>query len=187
MRLFAALDLPNEQKRLLSSLRRSIAGVVWYPPESYHLTLRFLGEVRGRPLLEEIDHALAGITAAPVSLELNGVGVFTQAGRSRLWAGLAPSDALTTLQAKVETALRRAGLAAEKRRFQPHVSLGTFQGDPGPDIIRWVQNHNLLRSSSVEIEHITLFHSHKTNDEPHYEACADYPLSALAHTPLRAS
>ncbi|WP_336945111.1 RNA 2',3'-cyclic phosphodiesterase [Asaia sp. HN010] len=186
MRLFAALDLPNEQKRLLSALRRTIAGVIWYPPESYHLTLRFIGEVRARPLLEEIDHALAGINAAPVTVELSGVGIITQAGRSRLWAGLAPSDSLSTLQSRVEAALRRAGLSAEKRRFQPHVSLGVFQGEPGPDIVRWIQNHNLLRSASAEIGHITLFHSHKTNDEPHYEACADYPLTLHAYTPVRA-
>jgi len=186
MRLFAALDLPNEQKRLLSSLRRPIGGVIWYPPASYHLTLRFLGDVRARPLLEEIDHALSAISAAPVAIELSGVGMFTQAARSRLWAGLAPSDALTALQSKIETAVRRAGLPAEKRRFQPHVSLGVFQSEPGPEIIRWIQNHNLLRSPGADIEHLTLFRSHKTTDEPHYEACAEYPLNAHAYSPLRA-
>ncbi|GAB6853831.1 RNA 2',3'-cyclic phosphodiesterase [Asaia astilbis] len=180
MRLFTALDLASEHKRLLSSLRRPIPGVIWYPPQTYHLTLRFMGEIRARPQLEEIDHALSAISVPPFDLELAGVGVFSRPTRSRLWVGVPPSEPLTALQAKIESALRRAGLPPEKRRFTPHISLGVFQGDQSPEIVRWVQTHNLLRGAEAHVEHFTLFHSHKTSDEPHYEPCADYPLDLRA-------
>jgi len=180
MRLFTALDLASEHKRLLSSLRRPLAGVTWYPPESYHLTLRFIGDIRARPMMEEIDHALAGITAEPFDLTPCGVGLTPQAARTRLWAGVAPSPSLTTLQSRVESVLRRCGVGVEKRRFVPHIALGIGPDEPGADIIRWMQQNNLMRGKALSVEHFTLFRSHRTADEPHYEACADYPLGAHA-------
>ncbi|WP_025885727.1 RNA 2',3'-cyclic phosphodiesterase [Asaia prunellae] len=180
MRLFVALDLASEHKRLLSSLRRSITGVTWYPPESYHLTLRFIGDVQALHLLEEIDHALAAIRGDKITIQLGEVGLFTHAARSKLWAGVVPSHALTALQARIEAAVRRIGFQPEKRRFHPHVSLGTFRGDPTPDMIRWVQGHNLLKSSDIQTEHFTLFRSYRTSDVPHYESCADYSFATQA-------
>jgi 2'-5' RNA ligase len=41
---------------------------------------------------------------------------------------VAHAPALMALQAKVEVALRRAGIGLEARRFSPHVTLGRLQG-----------------------------------------------------------
>lgn len=179
MRLFIALDLPSEHKRLLSALRRSLVGVTWYPPQTYHLTLRFIGDVRSRPMMEEIDHALAAIAVDPFEFAPNTVGVDELGPRPRLWAGIAPSPGLVTLQGRIEAALRRCGIAPEKRRFQPRIALGSTSGEAGIDIVRWIQAHNLLRGKPVIMERFTLFRSHRTPDAPHYEACAEYPLDAV--------
>ena len=157
MRLFIALDLPSEHKRLLSALRRSLVGVTWYPPQTYHLTLRFIGDVRSRPVMEEIDHALSAIPVDPFDFAPSTVGVDDLGPRPRLWAGIAP----------------------EKRRFQPRIALGSTNGETGIDIVRWIQAHNLLRGKPVTMERFTLFRSHRTPDAPHYEACAEYPLDAM--------
>lgn len=186
MRLFIALDLASEHKRLLSSLRRPYSGVTWYPPDTYHLTLRFIGDVRSRPIMEELDHALAAVTTEPVLIEPCGVGITTQGLRSRLWTGVAPSRSLNVLQGKIETALRRCGFALEKKRFIPHISLGAFDGEPGADIVRWIQANNLLRARAVTSEHFVLFRSHRGGDAPHYEACAEYPLTSGALPSLEA-
>ncbi|BAT20029.1 RNA 2',3'-cyclic phosphodiesterase [Asaia bogorensis] len=186
MRLFTALDLASEHKRLLSSLRRPIAGVTWHPPETYHLTLRFIGDIRSRPMMEELDHTLAAITTTPVQIEPSGVGIATQGTRSRLWAGVAPSSSLMTLQGKIDTALRRCGLALEKKRFMPHITLGVFDGDPGAEVIRWIQGNNLMRGKPVMTEHFVLFRSHRGGDTPHYETCAEYALTLSALPPLEA-
>ncbi len=58
MRLFVALDLPWSLREQLSGLALGLSGVRWVPPENYHITLRFIGEVP-RHTAEEIDHDLA--------------------------------------------------------------------------------------------------------------------------------
>lgn len=179
MRLFIALDLAGEHKRLLSSLRRSLVGVTWYPPQTYHLTLRFIGDVRSRPMMEEIDHALAAVPMDPFDFAPSAVGIDELGLHPRLWAGVAPSPSLAVLQSRIEAAMRRCGLAPEKRRFQPRIALGSTSGETGVDIAQWIQAHNLLRGKPVTMERFTLFRSQRTSDAPHYEACAAYPLDVI--------
>jgi 2'-5' RNA ligase len=87
------------------------------PAENLHLTLRFVGEVAPNQA-EDIDLALAALRGRRLTLEMSGVGTVNRAGREvALWAGIARNPALEHLQAKIETALQRAGMPPEKRRF----------------------------------------------------------------------
>src|SRR5688572_15582573 len=70
MRLFVALALPDDIRWQLRLICGGLAGAGrWVPPENFHITLRFLGEVDGRDS-EYVDAALAGIRAPRFSLRL---------------------------------------------------------------------------------------------------------------------
>jgi len=45
VRLFAAILLPEDARRRLAGLAGGLPGARWTPEETYHLTLRFIGEV----------------------------------------------------------------------------------------------------------------------------------------------
>ena len=163
MRLFVALALPSAMRTRLSFLAGGLPGVRWVPPENYHLTLRFIGELPGWRA-EEVDHALSNIRAPGFALQLNGVGIFAKAGRiTTLYIGVERNPALEHLQAKVERALQHAGVEAERARFVPHVTmarLGSQRGEtPEAKVAAWVQSHNLFRSTPMVVEHFTLFSS----------------------------
>ena len=97
-----------------------------------------------------------------------------------LWIGVERNPALDHLQAKVETALQRAGLEPERRRFNPHVTLARMDGVPEGKIASWVQGHNLFRSDKVPVEHFTLFRSRLGKEQAVYEAEVEYPLRSYA-------
>jgi 2'-5' RNA ligase len=80
LRLFVALDLPPLVKAQLAALSGGIPGAKWIPPENYHLTLRFIGEIEPW-LAEEVDAALAAIRAPRFDLALAGLGTFEKGGR----------------------------------------------------------------------------------------------------------
>jgi 2'-5' RNA ligase len=180
VRLFVALDLPSSLRTRLSWMAGGLPGARWVPPENYHVTLRFIGELPGWRA-EEVDHALAGLRAPGFELQLSGVGTFAKGGKvNALWVGAERNPALDHLQAKVETALQRAGLEPERRRFNPHVTLARMDGVPESKIASWVQGHNLFRSDKVPVEHFTLFRSRLGKEQAVYEAEVEYPLRSYA-------
>jgi 2'-5' RNA ligase len=178
MRLFVALDLPWELRAQLSALSVGLEGVRWVAPENYHITLRFIGEMPGHKA-EEIDAALAGLKARGFALELSGVGTMEKSGRlTALWAGVARNPALDLLRGKIDTALQRAGVPAERRRFLPHVTLARLDERAAePRLAGWVQAHNLFRSAPVPVEHFTLFSSLLGKDQPVYTPEVEYSLA----------
>jgi len=177
MRLFIALDLPWELKSRLALLCGGIPGARWIASENFHLTLRFIGEVYPSQA-EEIDHALAAIRAPAFDLSLAGVGTFSKAGRpAALWVGADRNPTLEHLQTKIETALRRAGLEPERRRFAPHVTLARLDNIPEAKIAAYVQAHNLFRAAPVPMEHFTLFSSVLGRDGSVYTPEVEYALA----------
>ncbi len=177
MRLFAGIDLPWELRHRLAALTTSgIQGARWVPPENYHLTLRFIGEVPPHRA-EEIDLALAAIRGRRLELTLAGVGTFAKGGRANtLWVGLERNPRLEHLQNKIETALQRAGLEPERRRFQPHVTLARLDNAPELKLAGFVQTHNLFRAEPFEVGHFTLFSSQLGKEQSVYTAEVEYDL-----------
>jgi 2'-5' RNA ligase len=180
IRLFVALALPGALKTQLAALGGGIPGARWVPPENYHLTLRFIGEVEPWQA-QEVDEALANIRAPGFELSLRGLGTFEKAGRiTALWVGAEKSDALSFLQAKVETALQRAGFEPERRRFAPHVTLARTEKAAQDRLIGFVQAHNLFRAPPVPVESFTLYSSHLGKEQALYVPEVEYDLRRAA-------
>ncbi len=176
MRLFVALDLPWTLRETLSGLCGGLSGARWTAPENLHLTLRFIGEVR-RDRAEEIDLALHALRGRRFELAVSGTGLFDRNNRpSVLWAGIVRCERLDHLQNKIETALQRAGVVPERRRFQPHISLARVDAVAEPLLAGWLQGHNLLRTRPVPVDSFTLFSSQPGPDQPVYTAEVDYEL-----------
>lgn len=177
MRLFVALDLPEEIKELLGDLAEGIPGARWVPDDNLHLTLRFIGEVPSHRA-EEIDLALATLRGRCFSLNIHGVGTFSKAGREvALWAGVEKTPALDLLQTKIETALQRAGLEPERRRFTPHITLARLDNAPPDKLASFLQRRNLLRAGPIPVEHFTLFSSRLGKEASVYTPEVDYALA----------
>ena len=178
MRLFVGIDLPWDLRHRIAALTTAgIQGTRWVPPENYHLTLRFIGEVPPHRA-EEVDLALATLRGKGLELTLAGVGTFSKGGRATaLWVGAERNQRLEHLQSKIETALQRVGLEPERRRFQPHVTLARLDNAPEAKLAAFVQAHNLFRSEPFQVEHFTLFSSQLGKEQSVYTAEVDYELA----------
>jgi 2'-5' RNA ligase len=185
VRLFVALPIGEGLKVQLAALAGGIPGARWVPPENYHLTLRFIGEVEN-VLADELDEALATIRAKPFELTFRGLDVFEKAGRIHsLYVGVERCERLLHLQSKVETALQRAGLPPERKRFAPHVTLARTERAAPDKLIAFVQAHNLFRAPAERVDHFCLFSSRLGKEQAHYVAEVDYTLEG-ALAPVRA-
>ncbi|MDB5368509.1 MAG: 2-5 ligase [Roseomonas sp.] len=176
VRLFVALPIADGLREQLASLAGGIPGARWVPSENYHLTLRFIGEVEN-VLADELDEALSGIRARSFGLQLHGLDLFEKAGRIHsLYARVERCERLLHLQAKVETALQRAGLPPERKRFAPHVTLARTDKVAPDKLIAFVQAHNLFRAPPEPVDHFCLYSSRLGKEQAHYVVEMEYAL-----------
>jgi RNA 2',3'-cyclic 3'-phosphodiesterase len=178
MRLFVALDLPWSVREQLAALSGvGIPGAKWVPPENYHLTLRFIGDIPGH-VARDVDDALLAIRTRAFALTLTGLGTFARGGvSSALWVRAERTPALDHLRLKIETALQRIGLEPERRKFQPHVTLARLDNPAEAKVAGFVQAHNLFRTEPMPVEHFTLFSSILCKDHAVYTPEAEYELA----------
>jgi 2'-5' RNA ligase len=182
MRLFVGIALPDSVGAALWGLAGGLDGADWVDPGSYHITLRFIGEV-GRADAEEIDAALAELVAPRFALSLAGIDIFQTAGRPRtLWARVEKAPPLLHLVRKVERAIVQAGRPPEDRSFTPHVTLARLRDASMPAVMRFIADHALFRSGSFPVDHFTLFESRQGGGGPAYHRLADYDLAAAGMT-----
>jgi 2'-5' RNA ligase len=176
IRLFAALEIPDDLRGDLQRYQLGVPGARWRPLDTLHLTLRFFGEI-DEAVAGDLDAELAAITGEPFDFALEGVGAFGEGEEVRaIWAGVAENPALQRLAARCETAARRAGVKAEGRAFRPHVTLAYLKRpDPGR-VAAWVQAHNLLKSPPIRATWFGLYSSWRTEETSRYDLEREYPL-----------
>ena len=185
MRLFVALNLPRKERKCIHQaarpLRDQALPVRWVDPDNYHLTLKFLGEVRSDHL-EQIERILARVAAGSptFSADLGGFGAFPTVRRPRvLWLGVEPTPALRCLKQDVEWALAGAGFERETRAFHPHLTLGRADYENGAGAFRRLDElmANLPYTGSVEVRSVDLMRSQTSKGGAHYSVLSTYPLA----------
>ncbi len=176
IRLFVAVAVPPELARGLQARQSGIAGANWRPAEAFHTTLRFVGEVR-EDVADDLHLELERIGAAPMTLELEGVGAFGEGPELHaVWAGVKANDALRRLAKACETAARRAGLKAEARAYRPHVTLAYLKRPDPAEVAAWLSANVLLKSPPFEVKSFGLYSSQLLSGGSRYQLAQIYRL-----------
>ena len=177
-RLFVALPIPDDVANSLLAIQSGMPGARWQTREQIHLTLRFIGEIDGRQA-SAVHDALSTIDAPVFSLALHGAGEFGGRRPSSIWAGVRVNEALTRLQRKIETALQRVGLAADRQRFTPHVTLARLRGTQQGHVMDYLIDHALYSSRPFTAAAFVLYSSLLTSTGSIYRAEQAYRLKEV--------
>ncbi|MCA3554937.1 RNA 2',3'-cyclic phosphodiesterase [Aestuariivirga sp.] len=176
-RLFTGVEIPDDVALDLDLMRGGISGARWIDRESYHITLRFIGDIDGG-LAREISHELEGVEARPFKLRLAGCGVFGGNKPHSLFAGVEESPELRRLQSIHERICQALGLPAEQRKFAPHVTLARLK-DPDPRALHaFAASHNLYKSRVFGVGCFVLFSSRPSRGGGPYAVEKSYCLQA---------
>ena len=128
LRLFFAVWPPEEVRdrlwRSLSGLRDETPGVRWVPRDRYHVTLRFVGDVREQMLPRLVRAAAVLAGEPPFRARFTGSGTFPRRGMPRVyWVGCR-ADPLLRMRRLLDHGLVREGIELEGRKFTPHLTVG---------------------------------------------------------------
>jgi RNA 2',3'-cyclic 3'-phosphodiesterase len=178
-RAFIALDLPPETAERLEYIASGLPGVAWVPPHQYHLTLRFLGDV-GDFAFENILHGLNDVHAESFYFDVKSVGHFPLRGHPEvLWAGVKLCEPLQRLHNRLESALTRAGVTPEGRKFHPHITLGRLKNGAAQRVGSFEVEHALFGVHNIPVENFHLYTSQLTPEGAIHTLEATYPLQGI--------
>lgn len=175
-RLFVAVSLDYEVRHALATRLdaveipgRRVA------PESWHVTLRFIGPLEdvGRDLV--IDALERSDLGTPFVLRWAGIGAFPRPGRATVvWLGVSAGAAeLEVLAAAVEDAVVSAGCGEEERPFRPHLTLSRVRPPRDvTDLVGGVEPMNLR----MVVDSVTLMQSRLGRGGAQYDRVESFPL-----------
>ena len=166
IRCFVAIEIPHPiqgllepvQTRLQSEIRRAS----WTKLGNFHLTLKFLGDVRPETV-DVVSEAVQNVADAqvPFSIEFGGVGAFPNFTRPRvLWVGI-KQGALTIsdLVKSVNVELKRLGFPTDNR-FHPHLTLGRLRAPVNLDSLQnKLRQYDTIDGAIVNVNKIALMQS----------------------------
>ena len=184
MRLFLAIDLPEEQKQWLVEHRFRKEwfgfgeGFRFTRPETLHVTLNFLGEVPAERV-PEIEGALSRVTLpGPIDLHVAGFTFFPPRGPIRVFVAQfgGAVEVVRVLHARLEDALEPLGFAREARPFTPHVTLARAEERRKPRGISRVLLGKMPPplGPTFSVDTYTLFQSHLKPGGPEYVPLAQF-------------
>lgn len=168
MRLFVALTPPPEAVEhaaaAVSAAHPAGPGLRWIPPERWHLTLAFYGEVPEANVDGVTARAARNLAGtAAFDLAFAGSGVFA---RRALWLGV-DGDL---------PALRRTAraVAYDRRPYRPHLTVARLRGDADPGPAR--EALRAYAGPAWRADTVQLIRSH-LGPHPAYQTLATFPLS----------
>ena len=167
MRLFIAAPVESSSAFSLAtqSLRETASGVRPVPADSWHITLRFLGEVDDLNLVAAAMHdALAGFAAIPAVVR--GVGAFPQLCAARVaWAAV-DAPGLARVEERIREATVNMGNPPGTSIFVPHITLARFR--QACDVTKWIEQHTSTLFFQGDLSQVVLFSSTQTRQGPVY-------------------
>jgi RNA 2',3'-cyclic 3'-phosphodiesterase len=185
MRLFIGVPLATDTtndvaaaaNQLRSGNKEQLAKLRWSAPESWHITLQFLGSTTPQQFECVLTH-LRELHQRPFNIQLGALGTFDRAGVLFIDVHVTPQ--LHALQQAVTAATVPCGFMTEERPYHPHITLARRKGRSGGREL-----HNLKlqitpppRLSSFNAESFVLYESVPTPDGSRYEIREHFTLSA---------
>lgn len=149
-----------------SELKSAGLAAVWPNPETFHLTLKFLGPTR-KELLIPIQSVLAAFSGAypAFTLTVGGIGVFPHVRNARIvWIGIHGQTAhLTQVVTDLDKKLHAIGIPAQSRPFFPHITLARIKKPIRPSVLNpLIQRFESETSPAFPVNRLVFYKSRLT-------------------------
>jgi len=187
MRCFIAIDIDKQIRKALASLQDELQGKAdikksdakWVNPETIHLTLKFLGEIKDEQAVD-VCNITGEVASRHESFELDVESVGHFGGRSArvLWVGMGQNcEKLLQLQEDLEQQLDLAGWPREARKFSGHLTLCRIRNTKAGIILaQMAQEYKDFKLGTMPADSVSVYQSQLTPKGPIYTVLGKYEL-----------
>ena len=147
-RLFIALKIPGEIRKEIINFRNKAwannSSLKWEPEDKIHLTLKFLGDVE-----ESLTNQIAGLIQfvsdySSFECRLTRFGFFYKNNEPKiLWIGLNINNKIFEIVERLNKELEKFAIPAERKKFNPHITVKRLKGDEGKEFINRFEKFKL--------------------------------------------
>ena len=186
MRVFLAIELDSETRSALETFQRQLCELLppinWVKPQSWHLTVKFLGEVEESqldPIQRAVEKAVSH--SSSLSLQIEGFGGFPHLRMPRvLWAGVSGQvDELHLLALHVDESLSALGFPLESKPFRAHLTLARIKDrgrEVGVALTKLDIQEKVHFFGNLHVERLCLFKSELRPTGAIYQRLWEVPL-----------
>lgn len=172
MRLFVAIDIPDDTQQQIAKLYCNFHNVQWSAPERLHITLAFLGEVAEHQL-PTVNEVLGKIHFTPFEIATTDFGSFKSGD---IWFGVTPQEPIIQLHQLITERLTEAGLNFPSRRtFKPHITLAYTRKNEEHLVLNLLAGRKTFASLSFRVENFCLKSSWRKSTGALHRIEAVYP------------
>lgn len=177
-RLFVAAYPPepalDSLADFLATLHLGRSGVRRTPPERWHVTLAFLGDI-DEARVSDVEATLGKLEAAPAELRLAGGGRFGRGKFTIVWTGV--DGPVAPLAQAVRRQLRRSRIRYDRKPFRPHLTLARPGGRLSPaELAADLAALSTYHGPFWTVDELRLVRSHLGPD-PVHETLSSYHLA----------
>lgn len=188
MRCFIAIDIDEQIRKALASLQNELqskadikrSDVKWVKPESMHLTLKFLGEIKDEQAVD-VCNITKQVASQHKSFELDVESVGHFGGRSArvLWVGAGQDcENLLQLQNDLEQQLALADWPKETRKFSGHLTLCRVRNSKaGLKLAQMTEKYKDFKLGTIPADSLSVYQSQLTPKGPIYTLLGNYKLA----------
>lgn len=174
MRLFIAIDLPQEIKTYLRALQSRLPEAKMARTHDFHLTLKFLG-ASGENLRAPLEESLNEISFKPFTARLGQIGFFGGKKNPRVvWVGIETPPWLSTAVSQIENKMSRFGFEKENR-FVPHVTLARIKNVEDRDNFESNLKKIEIKPLEFSVRHFYLFESRLSSRGAEHKKLQAFP------------
>jgi 2'-5' RNA ligase len=176
MRLFIAIDLPDEVRDYLYDFQKVVgrddAKINWVAKKNLHLTVKFLGEI-DESRLEEVKNSLRAIKFKSFEVTLCKFGAFPDFKFPNvLWVGLKPEQDIVKLAQLVDSETLLFSSADTK--FKAHLTIGRVKSIKFKDKFTKKLESISVKEIPFKIDKFSLYKSTLTSQGPQYQVVESY-------------
>jgi 2'-5' RNA ligase len=180
-RLFLAVPVSEQIRDALANHLKSQCHGKSLPgrpakPESWHFTLKFLGNV-GEAQCDSLVQAMKNARFDPAfEVKFGSLGAFPRAAKATvLWIGVEKGgEQLSRLASTVEDAATSVGFAPENRSYHPHLTLSRIRP---PQSIGPLLSQVAPLGMQMAVKKIVLYQSHLSREGARYQAVEQFALN----------
>lgn len=178
IRSFIAIPIPKEMANALGDAAAAMAyqdksnAVRWVDQANYHVTLAFLGEQQESDLEALADQMDINLQQDAFPMAIGHCSPFPEARPKLIAAMVSKDSSLQELHRQVITSIVASPIQIEKRRFNPHITLGRLRTNKN----RFVGAIPTAMQLSATIGEVSIYQSTLTPSGAEYDAMFRFPL-----------